>query len=313
MKLHQRLSRPPRHGFTLIELLVVVGIVIVLMSLLLPAVMKIYGKVGEFRVKTEMRAMEQSLEAGFKQRYGRFPPSRIVLIENGTYDVINNPMHAASAEYLRLIFNGIYLHTNATTDPAAQPHQHDWDGDGMSSPSAIYALEGDECLVYFLRGPNGQGFCTDKARPTTGQNRYPPLFEFDTTRLAPSSRNPGFFVYNDRYGTPYAYFLARDVTTNNYFNDCPSLITTANSKPTMMPPYDPTMAPFVPYYSAPPPPVTSARKFHRPDRFQLISAGKDTLFGQGGFYDPANAGALQHPADKDNLTNFSGGQLQFGN
>jgi hypothetical protein len=50
--------------------------------------------------------------------------------------------------------------------------------------------------------------------------------------------------------------------------------------------------------------------YHKPDTFQIISAGRDQQFGSGGRYDPKNPEAgLTNSADYDNITNVSGGTI----
>ena len=43
-------------------------------------------------------------------------------------------------------------------------------------------------------------------------------------------------------------------------------------------------------------------------KFQLICAGSDAIFGEGGYYD-AESETVSTPADADNITNFQGGEL----
>jgi prepilin-type N-terminal cleavage/methylation domain-containing protein len=275
----QRTDRPGRPGFTLIELLVVIGIIVILSTLTIVTIGGVYRYIDQVRTSAEIRQLADACEA-FKLKYGRYPPSRIVLSETpGGYD-------ANSQLYLGSIFTNIDL---------SQPI--DWNGDGTIQ-TAPWVLEGDECLVYFLGGPNLQGWCTDKSKPwvaTPGRNREGPFYEFRTDRLV--QRRPGFFVYNDRYGRPFLYFAATaNQTSNNYFAHCP---TSAGN--------------FEPYWdSARSTTSPVANKFYyMADKFQIISAGEDRNYGTGGPYNRSNPSAVG-PFDRDNLTNFTEGKLHTG-
>jgi len=300
--------RLPRKGFTLLEVLVVISIIALLAGLITAAANRALVRMDEVRVRSEISQLETALEQ-FKLTFGRYPPSRIVLSESGNYDR-TNPLHQYSEQYLQALFPGINLQ-------GEDNYWHDWDGDGVKAPPNIfYDLQGQECLVFFLggipfTGIGPSGFSTDKTRPTLGptdsKSRLGPFFEFDTSRLklvrdvVPPIRLPNdpvsqrFYVYLDRYGSPYAYFLARDAATNNYLNDCPNLV-------------GPQFQPYVTAISVDPP-NAGVIKYHRPNSFQIVSAGKDKIFGSGGLYVPNDDNPQLSVDDYDNITNFSEGLL----
>jgi hypothetical protein len=56
--------------------------------------------------------------------------------------------------------------------------------------------------------------------------------------------------------------------------------------------------------------LSAAGTFHMPDSFQIISPGKDGVFGPGGGILPRGAGASLPPPAQDDLTNFSQGILR---
>jgi general secretion pathway protein G len=340
----------PRSAFTLVELLVVITIIIILMSLLLTGINKIWNYVDEVKTTNEIAQISQACEA-FKARYGRYPPSRIVLASSTAGNPVgyNNLGGAAtdadaqlqreSVEYLQAIFQGI--------DP--NNGSHDWTGG--SGPAGRYYLEGQECLVFFLggmryAGSGFTGFCTDPTRPTfkivlsAGSQRVLPFFDFDmsrTTNVNPNSGNTGgfFLVYLDPYKTPYAYFAARAAATNNYSTsqniatwgyttntnvllDCFNLIGAFGG--------DGTAFPFV-QNLAPGPGVNAPNgriaTYHRANSFQIVSAGKDKVFGgntmptapgvnpqlYGNPWVPNSSNAFLTPEACDDITNFSGGVL----
>ena len=61
-------------GFTLIELLVVIGIIAVLASMLLPAVMRAIGAAEKAQARTEVKAIENALRV-YLSDYNKFPQS----------------------------------------------------------------------------------------------------------------------------------------------------------------------------------------------------------------------------------------------
>lgn len=313
-------SRRARPAFTLLELMVVIAIVVLLAGLLLSAVTKVLIYTDEVRTVSEIGQLSQALEA-FRLEFGLYPPSRITLSERGTRDSNGNAlMDPYSIQYLNRMFPGIDLDLFIMGQGF-----HDWNGNGQVDPP--YTLEGHEALVLFLGGPPYRsldytpgGWHTDKTLPTTpptplATTRLGPFYEFNVGKLRPLW-NPSKHLYSgyaDPYGTPYAYFLARDTSFNNYENDCPSLVGLN----------------FMPYSTTPP--GLAIKKYFRPDKFQLISAGRDRLFGIGGHYDPSNpqlsqwnpsaaamadVGRPGNPTnpdrvqdDYDNITNFTEGKL----
>ncbi|MFT3879088.1 MAG: prepilin-type N-terminal cleavage/methylation domain-containing protein [Gemmatales bacterium] len=337
-----------RKGFTLIELLVVITIIGILMALTLGVISKVYAYLDETKVVADVNRLAQACEQ-FKSTFGRYPPGRIILCETGgtLNNIINGSipppaasglsaaqwaaLGAYSSEYLTAIFPGINLSAN-----------HNWNGslDASNNPTiqaGYQLLEGQHCLVYFLsgmryNGSDGIGFNTDRTNPTaqTTGARLGGFFVFDAARLntTAASSSTLFPSYNDVYGTPYAYFASKFPGTNNYpnaylptslssSNDCHTLTTTGSVY-------------FVPYFSSSVPPVAPAGwgtavsfKFHKPDTYQIISAGKDKQFGTGGQYnqtDPEQSlfiptsvlpavtvDMLQ--ANYDNITNVTNGRV----
>ncbi len=235
-----------RTGFTLVELLVAVAIIALLMTLMLCAIQQVTAYVGMAQCLAEIRQLEDACER-FKQHYGRFPPSLIRLREPGNYhvhpdDPSFNLLDLYSKDYLEAIFRGIRL-----TDGHDWNGDGQIDSAGSQEGVAGYILQGHECLVYFLGGLPKRlsssevtviGFYPAKDRPTaqdppgsTIQRPRVSFFEFDRTRLVmehgshepfPGSTfwpigSPDYIgqmnvsvSYLDRWGTPYAYFLAGD-------------------------------------------------------------------------------------------------------
>lgn len=335
-----------RNAFTLVELLVVIAIIVILMALTVGVISKVYVYLDEVKVNTEVSRMAQACEQ-FKSTFGRYPPSRIILAEQpgvlgGLISGVITPpaplltslgltlpqfqaLAAFSGEYLTSMFPGINLTTAG----------HDWNGNQSVDPGYI-VLDGQECLVFFLGGIRygagaSLGFNTDKSNPTfkTNSTRLGPFFDFEPSRIDTSVK-PLFPSYKDVYGSPYLYFAAKTPGLNNfpnaYFpagattsgNDCHALTSLPG------PVY------FVPYFSATVPPgvpgtwtTASSFKFLKGDTYQIISAGKDKLYGTGGqwnqtdpeqslFIPPALLPAVTTDmlqANYDNITNFAGGRV----
>jgi type II secretory pathway pseudopilin PulG len=314
----------------MVELLVVFVIILVLMALLLGAVNRIFVTLDETRTVADINQLSQACEA-FKLRYGRYPPSLIRLRERGGY----NPMDLLdefSVQYLTSVFPGIDLDLWTTSGNTVW---HDWDGDGTSS-NADFVLSGNECLVFFLGGQpiatsagiQLMGFNTDKALPVVYPSpaRDGPFFEFRPERLVATNANPRFRSYSDPYGTPYLYYAAGWANQNNYntlphpqappntSNDCYPLLVNLSAPPGVPPPNSVPFSPYIQSTNTVGAEVMTT--FHRPDKFQIISAGRDRFFGfrnstvgLTGQYTAGQENPTVSVFDRDNLTNFSEGVL----
>jgi hypothetical protein len=169
-------------------------------------------------------------------------------------------------------------------------------------------LEGDQCLVFFLGGIGGtHGFSTNGANPAQNPNANPnpnpalawgdrvaPFYEFNPSRLMdpklvvptrPSS--PAFPVYIDPYRKmPFEYFSSYK-QRNGYGRYS---ATFGNS--------DCSLVPNGAYNDGATPP-----NYYDPEGFQIISAGRDKLFGPGGAWTQVTASTMPQ-AGRDDLTNF---------
>ncbi len=177
---------PPRRqrvGFTLIELLVVITILGILVALLLPVIWGAYRTAQETRVAAEINTLTQSLTS-FKEKFGDFPPSRIILPETGGYNVSNPPAdlfgiadggnafmnyglpyesiggqaralaetditYAALAQRSIRTMQSLFPKVKLTS--GAGSSTFDFNGNGAIEAEPIL-LEGHECLVFFLGG-----------------------------------------------------------------------------------------------------------------------------------------------------------------
>ncbi len=212
-----------RRGFTMIELLVVIIIVAILVGLLLPAINSAIRAAKNAAVSAEISQLSQALE-NFKNRYGGYPPSRVILYENGVYPVsdttvipgentTNGILCQQTLAALRQFFPKVALSTSGLPLPVLNGqgnYWYDYNGNGIFDQGG-YILHGHECLVFFLGGvplPNTAsnpptfgmtGFGQDPTNPFTNSvnngnsmyngNRQPPIFEFNPGRLFQDPNN----------------------------------------------------------------------------------------------------------------------------
>jgi prepilin-type N-terminal cleavage/methylation domain-containing protein len=397
-------SRP---GFTLIELLVVIVILALLVGLLVPAVMRAVGTAKEAAVAAEIQGMSQAL-AAFKSGKGSYPPSSILVSENGDYssETITDPKLQALGQRTLTIFRKLWprmqFNTSTAKGPAPglsnAPPGSFYDVNGNGSMDGIYVLQGPECLVLFLGGvpektSGGAGWATtgfsknpsnpflSTALNPSATNRTDPFFEFGNGRLVSNTENPTtkgypFPGYVDSLGAPseptvipfYCYFSAYEgvgydpsdcdlnepdsadptIAIRGAFtsNNAPAAVHPNTTNPALL--WSPAPNPYVndvPVSTVantgePNPSTLKTRAWHNPNSFQIISPGRDRLYGIGGQYIPqgstrlpfvqASAGYLSdslqtiqanvaitsvpvasdiRSREGDNITNFSAGRL----
>ncbi len=206
-----------RRAFTMIELLVVIIIIAILIGLLLPAINAAIRTAKNAAVSAEISQLSQAIES-FKNRYGDYPPSRVILYENGLFpvndttlipgeNITNGQLCQQTLAALRKFFPKVALSTSGLPAPVlagAGNYWYDFNGNGVYDQGA-YILHGHECLVFFLGGVplpdlasnpptyGMTGFGQDPTNPFTNSinngntmyngNRQPPIFEFNPGRL----------------------------------------------------------------------------------------------------------------------------------
>jgi type II secretory pathway pseudopilin PulG len=277
-----RSNRTPAHGaFTTIELLVVVAIIAVLISLTTAAVQRVRIAANRTKTSVEIGQLSSAIAAFQRDRRVDFIPSSIVLREDGNY---TTAAELSSLSYLKQVWPQLAQFQGSNV-------QIDWSGDGTITNGPIL-LEGDQCLVFFLGGPGGTaGFTSNPSNPIGSNGKT--WFEFPPARLAANGNNAskiGFKSFVDPFGTlAYVYFSSYGRKNGYSTGDCSTL----------------TGAAFVPYKD-------SASTYFQPTGFQIVCAGMDKNFGNGGLLAPG--GVIQGMPDADNVTNFVAGQLSsYGN
>jgi general secretion pathway protein G len=207
-------------GFTLIEILLVIVIIGMLAALLLPAISGAIRKAREASVGSEINLLAQAVTS-FKSKYGDYPPSRILLVENGNYttfmttttsagpigaDISVAQLAQRSIATLRKFWPRMAISTNVTNPLipnglGALTGYYDFNGNGTLDTTP-YILDGRECLTFFLGGVPSyttagfaggmSGFSKNPQNPflnnITGNpnasiNRNAPFFEFAGNRL----------------------------------------------------------------------------------------------------------------------------------
>jgi hypothetical protein len=179
-------------------------------------------------------------------------------------------------------------------------------GPGVAANQPAVTLEGEQCLVFFLGGlqtntnpPGCLGFSSDPNNPMSapfgGETRKGPYFNFKNNRLGLGPNN-GFLMYNDPFGTPYAFYSSYRVK-NGYSkygtNDCPLAASLGLNQ-----------GPYVSSTAA-----ATGTQYYNPDTFQIISAGQNKLFGPGGLWTAQNP---TNKAGQDDFSNFNGLRLGAG-
>jgi prepilin-type N-terminal cleavage/methylation domain-containing protein len=238
------MKRTKSSGFTLVELLAVIVILSLLVALLLPAIGSAIKSAKAAAVSAEINTLAQSL-ADFRSKYGDYPPSRIILVENGDYsstnlnyagqsfaspnsqDLYTGQLAQRSMSYLRKFFPRIQLSSSGPvfTSPYTQGW-YDFNGNSATTtvPDGPKLLTGDECLVFFLGGlptvsTSGgvttwgmTGFSKNPANPflptsLSPANRVNPMFEFRSDQIVDIDGD-GYPSYLDSLKTnrPYIYF-----------------------------------------------------------------------------------------------------------
>lgn len=319
-KFTSRTSR--RGGFTLVELIMVIAIIATLIALLLPAL----GSVRQTMTITEVRQEISQLEAAiasFKAEYGVEPPSSITLYETAAGWQGSN----AQARDSRAKIRKIWPDFNFAVDRSLNDDNGDGLIDGMDNTTdGPFTLTGDTCLAFFLGGsfPANKGhvgFSSDARNPFqfTGSSslatRKGPFFDFEAGRLYVGNGTDNYQYFPvyvdpiDGQSSPYVYASSYDgIGYDETDTDSDGKCETSD----MMTGFDGN---FCAYRTE----AGADGAYWKPNSFQIVSPGFDGEYGLGGAYlpdasvkfplvDPGDA--AERNQERDNITNFTSGQLE---
>ncbi len=170
MRCPPRIAPSRRPGFTMIELMVVIVIIAILTALLLPAIAAAVAAANNARVSAEQQNLQTAL-ASFKNLYGEYPPSRIILYNlvqgttaapygasttavsvgaiPGSPDLNLGDLNQRTVRAMRKYFPRAtpYFPTTGTATV-----NMNWSAGTNATNNGYVILDGDECLVFFLGG-----------------------------------------------------------------------------------------------------------------------------------------------------------------
>lgn len=243
-----------RGGFTLLELLVVMAIILTLAGLLMAAIFKAMSMAEKLAQVSDVKGLHEAV-AAFKAHFDiEYMPSQIRLYsippaQDDEY---------GSVTYMRRLF--------PSPGFVAKWQQ------GMNwGPNPDGLLQGHECLVFFLGGPQGpgndgkprpMGWSNNPANPCDESGARRSFYDFPIERLQPhgSSSWASFFPKSSTL-FPYAYFSKKTSMNSYSVGDCSNL----GGPNGYLQPYG-----------------NDRLGFMNPDSYQIIGPGVNLRFGMGG-------------------------------
>jgi prepilin-type N-terminal cleavage/methylation domain-containing protein len=262
---------PPRPAFSLVELLVVIAIISILMGLIVAATQKVRESAS--RSENSDRISQISAAVALAKSRGSMD-----YVWSGTFHLRTSYTgNEPELDLLKRMFPQMDLSNN-----------------GLPT-NAQADLNPNQALLFLLTGGtplNYQGFSNNARRPftpptTPGETRKGPWLQV-TNKMIQMGPN-GHAQLVDPWGTPYIVFAATKGKPGNYAIDM-------HGSPQVWPVGSVTVTPY-----------QSGGKYLNENGFQLISAGRNRLFGPGGTDFPA----LTREGD-DDQANFSHSMLGAG-
>jgi len=320
---HLLKSRSRNSAFTLVELMIVIAIIGVLVSLVSVGVMTALEKGRSVAARLEIGQLEAGISAA-KTDLGNVEvlPSILKLYRSKSAfetaaNTVNSalqpsdPLAKSSWMFLTKAFgktiSGESDGTSAdvlewfgadrnTTTGALIPQGSYWPGN-VANP---VTLQGMEVLVFLLGGIPAydnaankvtfQGFSSARlnpceVKPNSSLKRKGPYYEFDTARIGWTKLNnysAGVYAYKNPFDGYYAYFASPDYKT---FSTTPLVFNGIS---------------LYPFRTG-----TGLNPYKNPKTFQIISPGKDQIFGGGGTYAAGAGDYIIGSAGYDDMANFA--------
>jgi prepilin-type N-terminal cleavage/methylation domain-containing protein len=314
-------------GFTLIELLVVIGIIVLLVGLLLPAVTKVREAGTRTRVRAEIGEMSTAIES-FKSTFQvNCLPTGFIL--SSDYSQSNAAPLQESYQYYSKVWGKAFI----PGQPGKTPLPPNLPSAAPNNPLNIF-MDGNQALVFFLGGigpgfpdqdpsyapyrpafigGNRTGFLNSPTNPfgyqtppnvatpgwyppADGSKAKGPFFDFKPERINSSGQ------FLDPYGTPYIYMSSKNGNDYGVFKVYAGAIPGFNADGGWG-----NVSPF----------VGIDGKYINAQGFQIISAGRNLQFGPGSpvvggvptVFDPGVGQYSPGAAGGDDLSNWARGML----
>lgn len=313
-----------RMGFTIVELLVVIAIIGVLASLTTVAVFGAITKARNATIKTELSQLDMALEA-YRTKMGEYPPD---------FSIVADPRLASASENEKLaaIQNEITRHLQRTyrlrkarltavngseidnietlreNDPNAAA---DW-----LSKEQLQTLNPRTALAFWLRG-----FADDNTQPIAPVTSLEQLAD-GSFAWSSKDRDVFYEMPEGRAKVTDGFGPARNPQAYLYYRAASGFPNRADNSQKL--PYEDVMM-WANAELLPQPYLSSVLTQDDPntleveivpacvaaDKYQLISAGLDGEYGEGGVGTAAEIGVYPkgtfRKADRDNITNFTTG------
>jgi prepilin-type N-terminal cleavage/methylation domain-containing protein len=316
-------------AFTLIEMLTVIVIIGILATLITAAAIRARTAAKNFAVRKEISDLQQALEA-YKLKYLEYPPDFALLgvVDSNNVDLGQQAVlrHVQTA-FPRYFEASLLSRVGATPAATTQARWNQFRADVQNPTTGYPGLDPQNftpatALVFWLGGlpeqPPGAsqkwipaGFNADKQRPFTrasaGAPRTEPFFTFNGERLAQWGLGAASLQYNPpSIEVPYVYFRARRDQDSRRFEygawtvETPPFHVCRYSHPSgggICLPYMDCMN-------------TSDHGWCDQEKFQIIAAGMDNLFGAATDLRNLTTGDGITNADFDNITSFADGKLE---
>jgi prepilin-type N-terminal cleavage/methylation domain-containing protein len=285
-----------RGGFTLVELLVVITIIAILFALFSAAAVKLIGKGDDVKLRSEVSQLALAVQSAQQNYQVSYFPDVVWLPP--AFDPTGATGQFMKSMWTRLDSTSVNS-TNGTVNvpnEGSYPVLAYW---GVSSP---IKLQGDQALVFWLGGLRDSsgvpiGFSTDSVFPMkrSGQRVSPFYsgFSVDRLRVFAGPNRGDYPSFVDTFGAaPYLYF-STGKSENSYSNPITLVVNGSQM----------TINPFLKSGTG-----TSPR-FVNPASFQIVSAGRDGIFGAGldqwaGYYLSNGTNGSSSLQGYDDVANF---------